>query len=105
MNTVTTNLADFGYCERADLIRLLAAWHEQGLPDDFSDQGVHACLNKNSGYVFLTNDDYEVCLVNDDDELAMWLHCGNCGHEGFAEDCVLTEDGCTQCCPNEVKGE
>jgi hypothetical protein len=35
------------------------------------------------------------------DKLEMWHNCSNCGHEGFAEDCQLNEDGCNEC--NEVE--
>jgi hypothetical protein len=93
---VTSNLEDFGIFDRAELIRLLTAWNDQGLPEDFNNDGVHACLNTDSGYVFLTNSDYQVAMMNDD-KLETWYSCFNCGHEGFKEDCQLTEDGCNDC--------
>ncbi len=92
----TTNLADFGYIEITGLIKLLIALCEQGLPDDFDNTDVHPMMNKNSGNVFLTNDNYEVAMLNGD-KLETWYHCGNCGHEGFAEDCQLNDDGCNEC--------
>lgn len=92
----TTNLAEFGYIERLELIRLLAAWNEQGLPEDFGSEGVEPMFNKDSGYVFLTNSEYQVAMMNGD-KLELWYYCGNCGHEGFAGDCDLCEDGCNQC--------
>lgn len=94
----TTNLADFGYIERVELIKLLQAWHEAGLPDDFGSEGVHAMFNRNSGHVFLTNEDYDVCMMNGD-RLERWYHCYECGEEGFAEDVQLNEDGCNHCTP------
>ena len=95
----TTNLADFGSRERGLLIELLTAWQNQGIPDDFYGDEVTAMMNRNSGYVFLTNSDYQTAMMNGD-KLEIWHNCGNCGHEGFAEDCQLNDEGC-----NECKGE
>lgn len=95
-DVVTSNLADFGYSERVDLIALLTAWNKQGLPDDFENDGVYPCFNKNSGYVFLTNSEYQCAMLNDN-KLESWYNCCNCGHEGFKEDCQLTEEGCNKC--------
>jgi hypothetical protein len=92
----TTDLADFGLREREMLTELMVAWSEQGLPDDFEGDNVRAMLNRNSGFVFLTNDDYQVAMINDDN-LESFYTCGNCGNEGFAEDCQLNDDGCNVC--------
>lgn len=92
----TTNIADFGYIERVELIKLLQAWHSQGLPEDFSRGEVHPMMNRNSGHVFLTNDEYQCAMMNGD-KLESWYNCLNCGHEGFAEDCQLNDDGCNEC--------
>lgn len=92
----TTNLADFGYRERAILIDLFNAWHKDGLPEDFCTDEVVPMMNFNSGNVFLTNSEYQVCMMNGD-KLETWYNCGNCGHEGFAEDCQLNDDGCNEC--------
>lgn len=97
----TTDLADFGSREREILIRLLQAWREQGLPEDFDLDEVVPMMNRNSGSVFLTNSSYQVAFLNGGN-LESWYYCGNCGHEGFAEDCQINEDGCNECCP---KGE
>jgi hypothetical protein len=96
----TTNLADFGYRERKELIRLLTAWHENGLPEDFYDEQVHPMFNRNSGNVFLTNSDYQVAMMNWD-KLESWHSCCNCGHEGFKEDCQTDDEGCNECNPQE----
>ena len=94
----TTNIADFGYTERKELIALLQAWHEQGLPDDFSEDEVHPMFNRNSGHVFLTNSEYQVAMLThcgdiSKDRLEIWHNCPNCGHEGFEEDCKIDESG------------
>ena len=95
-NITTTDLAEFGSRERNLLIELLIAWREQGLPEYFFGEDVKPMFNKNSGYVFLTNNEYEVAMMNGD-KLEQWFNCFNCGHEGFKEDCCLNDDGCNIC--------
>lgn len=92
----TTNFADFGYSERIQVLRLISAWHEQGLPEGFYEEEVIPMMNRDSGYVFLTNSEYQVVMLNGSN-LEIWHHCGNCGHEGFAEDCQLNDEGCNEC--------
>ena len=64
---------------------LLKTWREKGLPDDFDDDEVTIAFNTNSGYVFLTNSDFQAAMMNGDD-LELWHNCPYCGHEGFKED-------------------
>jgi len=92
----TTDLADFGSRERWLLVELLTAWDQQSLPEDFCDDEVRPMMNRNSGNVFLTNSEYQVAMMNGD-KLEIWHSCGNCGHEGFAEDCILNDDRCNEC--------
>ena len=103
MEITTTNLADFGSRERFMLIQLLQAWQNQGLPDDFYNDEVVPMMNRQSGNVFLTNSEYQVAMIDDNDKLSMWHTCHECGHEGFQEDCQLSEDGCNEC--NEITDE
>jgi hypothetical protein len=77
-NVVKVNLEDFGYRELDIASKLLAAVAEYGYPKDFSDVGITLAFNTDSGYVFLTNDDYQVLLLesgkltilNEDEEAA-----------------------------------
>ena len=84
---LTYNLADFGARERHELIELLTAWENSGLPDDFYDDGVVPAFNRNSGSVFLTNSDYQVAMVVDG-KLESWYFTPYAGHEGFLDDLV-----------------
>jgi hypothetical protein len=101
--TTTTNLADFGMREIEMLRDILDSWIKKGLPDDFGTNEVVPMLNKNSGYVFLTNDEYDVCMLVGG-VLCSIYSCPECGHEGFAED--MREDGadngyiCNHRCPS-----
>ncbi|PZM77294.1 MAG: hypothetical protein DKM50_13355 [Candidatus Margulisiibacteriota bacterium] len=81
----TTDFSKFGYRERVIVEELLRVWREQGLPEDFWGEEVSIMMNMNSGYVFLTNSEYQVAMMNGD-KLESWYTCTNCGHEGFAED-------------------
>ncbi len=97
MNITTTNLSDFGSRERNMLIELLQAWRDEGLPEDFYEEDVQAMMNKNSGYVFLTNSDFQVAMMNGD-KLETFYTCSYCGSEGFKEDIQLYDDGdCSEC--------
>lgn len=81
----TENIADFGARERGELQDLLKAWDVQGLPEDFIEERVRPAFNRNSGFVFLTNEDYEVAMMNGE-KLESFYSCPECGWEGFKED-------------------
>ena len=72
--TYTEDLADFGYREQEEAKNLFQAWRESGLPVDFYNSGVKIGFNMNSGYVFLTNSDYQVamCTTNEQDQLELY---------------------------------
>jgi hypothetical protein len=94
--TTTTDLAKFGSSERKELCRLLDAWEEQGLPESFHDTEVIPMMNTESGYVFLTNSEYQVAMCNGS-KLALWNACSNCGHEDFEESFTVFDDHCSEC--------
>lgn len=100
----TTDFSKFGSMERKELLKLLIAWNEQGLPEDFEDDEVTPMMNIISGNVFLTNREYQVAMMNGD-KLESCHYCSNCGHEGFAEDCQLNDEGCNECNPEEKEDE
>jgi hypothetical protein len=99
----TTDFADFGSREREMVIEILLAWKNSGLPTDFYQDEVRPTMNKNSGFVFLVNSEYQTAMLNGN-VLEIWHNCHNCGHEGFAEDCQLNDDGCENCCPSPDLG-
>ena len=85
--TYTEKLADFGYREREEFIKILQIWQKNGLPENFYEAGVRIALNGNSGYVFLTNDDYQCCMRTGE-ELEMWYTLPESGLEGFLGDLI-----------------
>jgi len=83
--STTTNLADFAYREIKMARDLLDAWVNNGLPEDFEQNGVTVMMNMNSGNVFLTNDEFQVAMLNGD-ELESFYTSPYEGREGFFDD-------------------
>jgi hypothetical protein len=65
-NIVQVNLEGFGFRELDIASKLLSKVSEYGYPRDFSDAGISLAFNTHSGYVFLTNEDYQVLMLEDD---------------------------------------
>jgi hypothetical protein len=81
----------FGLLELKELTKILNALIKDGPPSDFYMSGMHPMFNMNSGNVFLTNEDYQVAMLNGD-KLESFYSCPICGHEGFREDMSHGED-------------
>lgn len=81
--TITDDLAEFGFVELEIASKILTAYCEQHPP--FLGDGVKLWFNKNSGCVFLCDEDYNTAMMNED-KLEQWHNCPECGHEGFLED-------------------
>jgi hypothetical protein len=80
---VTYDMAEFGSREMSMATDLLVAYRAQR-PNWLGD-GVKVAMNKNSGCVFLTDEDYNSAMMNGD-KLDMWIFTPYHGHEGFLED-------------------
>jgi len=65
-NIVQVNLEGFGFRELDIASKLLSKVSEYGYPRDFSDAGISLAFNTHSGYVFLTNEDYQVLMLEND---------------------------------------
>ncbi len=88
----TENLSDFGYRELKEAGKLLTAI-SNGLPEDFYDDGIKVAFNMNSGYVFLTNSDYQVAMYDDESDSLYSFYCTPYeGLEGSYEDLLLDLD-------------
>jgi hypothetical protein len=98
----TTDLGKFGFREIKMLSEILNSWVKDGLPDDFENDDVKPMMNMNSGYVFLTNSDCQVAMMNGD-KLESFYSCSECGAEGFAEDINWShkECKCGDCAPED----
>jgi hypothetical protein len=80
---VTSDLSRFGFRELKMAADLLAAYCET--PPDFLGDGLTLMLNTHSGYVFLTDEDFNVGMMNGD-RLEHFQTCFECGEEGFTEE-------------------
>ena len=89
----TTDLSKFGAREIHMVIELLQAWENEGLPEDFYDEGVKPMMNMNSGNVFLTNDDYQVAMINHNTgKLESFYYTPYEGREGFYDELMEEYD-------------
>jgi len=82
---VTSDLSRFGFRELKMAAELLTAWCDHNKRNAELGMGVHVCMNTQSGYVFLTDEDFNVAMMNGD-TLENFYSCPECGNEGFAED-------------------
>lgn len=80
---VTSDLSNFGYREIREAINLLNAYLEN--PTIILEDGLKICFNTHSGYVFLSDEEYNVYMVNNN-KLEQWHNCPICGAEGFLEE-------------------
>lgn len=83
--STTTDLSQFGFRELRMAAELLTAYCNSK-PDWLSD-GVTVMMNTLSGNVFLTDEDFNVGMINGD-ELEPFLSTPYEGHEGFISDLV-----------------
>tara|TARA_R100001126_G_C4719813_1_gene98676 strand:+ start:29 stop:412 length:384 start_codon:yes stop_codon:yes gene_type:complete len=84
-NIYTEDLSEFGYIELEEAGKLLSAI-KKGLPEDFYDDEIRVGFNKNSGYVFLTNSEYQVAMLDDEGKLYSFYSTPYEGREGSYED-------------------
>lgn len=86
-NVYTENMADIMSCsiERKEVLAIMQAWDKNGLPDNFYLENVRFAYNRNSGCVFLVNDDCQVLMMNGN-VLEEFYTSPYEGHEGFIND-------------------
>ena len=102
----TCDLSQFGFRELKMAAELLTALTKGGGWPDGLGSDVKVMMNTHSGYVFLTDEDYNVAMMNGD-TLEMFYSCPECGAEGFAEEINWNEDEgrCGECCPHDHQDE
>ena len=93
---VVCDLSQFGYRELGLAAELLKAYADHGA--DFLGDGIKICFNTQSGYVFLSDEDCNVAMINGD-RLEQFFSCPNCGNEGFKEEHGFDESShlCKDC--------
>jgi hypothetical protein len=83
MENPTNDLTKFGVKELREAGELIIAYADN--PPDFLCDGVQVWFNMNSGFVFLSDKDLNVAMLNNG-KLEQFFTCPICGHEGFKED-------------------
>lgn len=86
-NIVTVDYSKFGYRELEIAGKLLALYAEGGV--DFLGDGLTVNFNTQSGYVFLSDEDYNVGVLNwDKTAIVQLFSCFECSYEGTQEDAL-----------------
>ena len=92
MNDVyTEDFSKFGFRELDEAGKLLTAI-KNGLPSDFYDEGIKVGFNMNSGFVFLTNSEYQVAMLDDKGKLYSFYTTPYEGYEGSLEELLEEYD-------------
>jgi hypothetical protein len=89
----TEDMADFGGRELDMAGDLLKALRSSDDHTEMLGSNVKLAMNMSSGYVFLTDEDYNVAMMNGD-YLEDFIHCPECGFEGFREELLDDGNGC-----------
>lgn len=91
-NPVTYDLSKFGNRELVMVVDLV-----EGLIRSDMEIGekIKIGFNMNSGYVFLSNEDFGVYMMNDQ-FLSEWFSCPECDTEGFSNELLDTENDCCE---------
>jgi len=96
--SLTTDISKMNISE---VTEMLNAYQEDKVTNLFKsswyDKGTVPTLNEESGYCFLTNEDYQVGMMYNE-TLSMFLNCGECGNEEFEQEFKVQDtcDGCKQ---------
>ena len=81
----TEDLENFGNREKAIARDLIEALNNKKTPEDFELTGVKVGFNTVSGFVFLTNSEYQVCMLDDKGNLYSYYTLPYEGLEGDFE--------------------
>lgn len=92
---ITKDYSEFGHREKEMARDLLQAYGTNDDKTEYLGQGVEVYFNLHSGYVFLSDEDYNVAIMNGS-TLEDFIHCPDCGGEGVASE--FAEDNTDECC-------
>ena len=92
---VTSDLAQFGTRELKLAGKILSAYKTENDITIFLSYPVKLWMNRNSGNVFLSDEECNVAMINGE-FLEDFISCSECGHEDFYND--FTETASNQCC-------
>ncbi len=94
-NTISTlQLEGWGYREMSMAAELLKQYadHGTGSVVGAEPQGTIALgFNPNSGNVYMTDEDFNCYMLNDDGEVEQWVYLSHSGEEGFLTEIINKE--------------
>jgi len=104
MEVVTADLSKFGNSELSSAVELLNAYIQS--PPDFLGDGLTLNFNTNSGKVFLSDEDLNVGVI-EDDKIVQFINCGECGYEGTKKDYNYDKENnnTSECCKEYFEQE
>jgi len=87
-NPLTTDISKM---DLSEVTPMLTAYQEENTTRAFKamwcDDGTIPTLNQESGYCFLTNDEYQVAMIEPSTNvLSMFISCPECGQEEMERD-------------------
>ena len=85
-NRTLANLEDFGAWEIEQAADLMREYADGKGPAWFTNDGVTVEFNPYSGMVFLTNSEYEVLILDENNDLVGFHFLGYHGYEGTSEE-------------------
>ena len=89
--TTTTDLKEFGRRELSIAAKLLTAYAAN--PPAWLGDEIEIMMNTSSGYVFLTDADFNVAMIDPETNmLAPFLSLPYCGEEGFLSELIELHD-------------
>lgn len=92
MSDNTQDFGLFGFRELEEASKLLHAMAENKWQKESElDGNIAIEFNPNSGNVFLADSNYNVAMLNDNDELENWVNCPNCGYENYLTEFPVPE--------------
>ena len=99
-NFESIDFENWGGREITEAMTLLKLWQEDKFSqvawDNFDHSGKpKVCFNLQSGMVFLTDDDYQV-VIEENNKLVFFVVCGDCGNEGSESEFDPVDD-CQEC--------
>tara|TARA_R110000824_G_scaffold277381_1_gene465602 strand:+ start:46 stop:384 length:339 start_codon:yes stop_codon:yes gene_type:complete len=102
-NPLTTDISKM---DLSEVTNMLTAYQEENTTRAFEamwiDDGTIPTLNQESGYCFLTNEEYQVAM-NYEGVLSMFISCGECGREDFEQDWQGSQESKCEGCKEVVK--
>lgn len=100
LDLLQADFTGFGYRELDMAGALLNAIAKDGIPQELElSLPIKIAFNANSGNVFLTDEEFNVVMENENGEMENWLFCGECGHEDFKSEFTKGENENETFCP------